>query len=259
MGQGEKKPPGGLSGPASRGHWLSHPPHPTPHRGQGLAKGISGAAGCAPTGACEWRDVRPWLTEATAQMPQPGPGQPSQSGSAAVQYLPLQGSGARWAVGPCEQHTLAASVSPVGAPNERAILKQLRGAKEPMVTMITRTTLIMIPTILILSPWGWGIRGCTQEAVRPADRGRVAGDAAVGACRAREGGCGWKPAIHLCSVQLVALQGGKDRSEGSPQGTAPHLPRATHIAYHALMLVQAAKPAAAPHRAAAACREGQGG
>ena len=158
----------------------------------------------------------------------------------------------------CEQHTLGASVSPVGPPNERATLKQLRRAEEPMITMITRTTL-MIPTMLILSPWGWGTKGYTQEAVCPADRGRVAGDAAVGACRAREGGCSWKPTVHLCSVQLVALRGGKDGSEGSHQGTAPHLPRATHIAYHALMLVQAAKPATAPHRAAATCWEGQGG
>ena len=60
-------------------------------------------------------------------------------------------------------------------------------------------------------------------------------------------------------MQLIALQGGKDGSEGSHQGAAPHLPRATHITYHALMLVQAAKPATAPHRAAATCREGQGG
>lgn len=83
-----------------------------------------------------------------------------------------------------EQHPLGASVSPVGPPNEKAPLKHLRGVEELMVTMITRITVIMIPTMLILSPGGWGTRGCTQEAVGSAHGGRVAGDAAVGACGA---------------------------------------------------------------------------
>ena len=73
-----------------------------------------------------------------------------------------------------------------------------------------------------------------QEVVGHADR-RVAGDAAVrGSGGQGEGGCSWKPTVHFCSVQLVA---------------------------HALVLVQAAKRAAASataHRAAAG-REGRGG
>lgn len=91
-----------------------------------------------------------------------------------------------------------------------------------------------------------GVRGRTHEAVSPADRGRVAGDAAVGGWGYRgKGGHRREHAVHFSSMQLVALcaRRGQAESAGHCAHASPR-PPARPQAYHALVLVQTAKPRA---------------
>lgn len=79
----------------------------------------------------------------------------------------------------------------------------------------------------------------TQEAIGPADGGRVAGAAAVGGRGGRgEGGHCREPAVHLRSVQLVALGVGVRRGQ---TGCGPPSPRPP------------------PHRPYSPCARGAGG
>lgn len=88
-----------------------------------------------------------------------------------------------------------------------------------IVAMITRTTLIMMPTILMQGPMGVGDKGLYPGGCPPADGERVAGDAAVGA-GPREGG------VRLEATPFTSAQAAAGSPAGWEDGQVRGHPRA---------------------------------